>query len=405
MIPLHRPPFGLAPVLAAAISSAARNQLARVEAAYAEFAGLHAIWLPSARAGIDWSLRAATTAETQVLAPAFTCSVVHELLIAAGHRVRWFEPDSDELLVSTATLAPQQTSPQALILCELYGHTYDLAQLTRQSVAPPVIRVVDMAMAVPHASLFARLEERDFAVISFGTGKNMYAGWGAMGFARNAALAAEVRKIRDASLVPQAGKLAVRRALDAAARVVGNKPLIHAVARKFRDHLPRPRRPSNQAPAEGAANVGRPDLARTPEWKQPSTKVDRALALWNLRHAAEARAARVNLAARYQQRLVNASGIRCPRATGDALSHFTVRIGAGIRNRVKERLYAKGINTVTLWAFSARLNAVDFPHTSRTCDEVLNLPLAPWMTTNQVDFVCESLMRCVAEAGQDSPSA
>lgn len=400
MIPLHRPPFGTGTVIASVLTGGARSSPERLEAAYAAFAGMPAIWLPSARAGIGWALRSAVNRETRILAPAFTCAVVHDVLAQTGSPIQWFEPDTGNLLVNPASFAPLQLHPHALVLCEVYGHTYDLAQLSQPAAAPPVLRIVDMAMAVPHAALFSRLEARDFAVISFGAGKNMYAGWGAMGFARDAALLDEIRKIRAAALVPATFKLAARRALDAAARTVGNQPLIHAAARKLRDAV---RREKPVRLTGGGSAVASPmDFTHAPEWTLPSSRVDRALALWNLQHAPEAHAQRVRLAAQYQRQLAGVAGIRCPPPAGDALSHFTVRVSADIRNQVKERLYAAGINTVTLWAFSARLSANDFPQAFRASAEVLNLPLSPWMTTAQVDFVCAALKRCVAQAGRNS---
>ncbi len=403
MIPLHRPPFGLRPVIASALVGGERTSLQRLEAAYAEFARMPAVWLPSARAGIAWALHGLVNADTQILGPTFTCAVVHDVLAQAGGKVHRLEPDADNLLVNPASIAAYQTNPHALVLCEVYGHTYDLGQLSRQAVSTPIIRIVDMAMAVPHPTLFARLESRDFAVISFGGGKNMYAGWGAMGFARNQSLASEVGKIRDAMLTPGGLKLTARRALDACARTVGNQPMIHALARTLRDAWRR-EKPASLAGAESASDPT-PIIANGPEWKLSSTRVDRGLALWNLEHARAAHVARVQLAARYQMNLAGATGVRIPKPSADALSHFTVRLDARIRNRVKAQLYAAGINTVTLWAFSGRLNPKDFPLAFRASSEVLNLPLSPGMTVNEVDFVCETLLRNVAQASVANDSS
>ena len=365
-----------------------------------------AVWLPSARAGIAWALSEVVTAENQILGPAFTCAVVHDVLAQARGKVQWLEPDTDSLLVSPASIMAHQVHRHALVLCEVYGHTYDLGLLSRQAASPPVIRIVDMAMAVPHPSLFARLEPRDFAVISFGAGKNMYAGWGAMGFTRNQSLAEEIRRIRDSTLTPGTFKLAARRSLDAGARTVGNQPMIHALARKLRDAWRREK--SGRVTGAETVSPTPPDFKRAPEWTLPSTRVDRGLALWNLEHASAAHAARLQLAARYHQNLAVAKWVHSPKPYTDALSHFTVRLDARIRNTVKEKLYAAGINTVTLWAFSGRLNPQAFPQAFRASLEVLNLPLSPWLTTSQVDFVCEALVRSVAQAsatGGASPQA
>jgi dTDP-4-amino-4,6-dideoxygalactose transaminase len=120
--------------------------------------------------------------------------------------------------------------------------------------------------------------------------------------------------------------------------------------------------------------------------------VDRGLALRNLKTAEVVHAKRLELARRYQEKLAGAKGLLLPPVSPFALSHFTVRVDAGIRNRLKEELYRRGIYTISLWTFSAYLDPQEFPNAARICNEVINLPLSPWMTGEQVDEVCEQLL-------------
>ena len=40
----------------------------------------------------------------------------------------------------------------------------------------------------------------------------------------------------------------------------------------------------------------------------------------------------------------------------------------------------------------------DFPHTERACQQALALPLFPELTTEQVDYVCDSLYEIIGRS-------
>lgn len=407
MIPLHKPPFGLVTVITSSLRPGQSRSLRRLEEAYSQASGSYAVWLPSARAGICWALRASVSNQTTVIGPAFTCTVVHEAIARSGGNLHLLEPAVDSFLMDAQVLAKRQSGNCALVLSETYGHTYDLEDLARDAASAPTVRIVDMAMSVPHPALFQRLRARDFGVISFGNGKSMYAGWGGMGFARDPVLAEEVRKIRDQLLAQGNFSLWWKRAAGIASRTVAHYPSIYAFtwrlwyqARPFLSRARRWRRspaqsePAALAPAQIPA-AWSDDRALAPEWRLPSTQVDRGLAMWNLEGAGSFHAARLALARRYEKNLAGIKGIARPRTSPWALSHYSVRVDAGIRNLVKQRLWQAGVYTISLWTFPQHLDRQQFPNTFRTSSEVINLPLAPWMPMDRVDGVCELLVRSV----------
>ena len=400
MIPLHRPFFGVGAVIGETLFPRAEaKDLRRFEEAHAAASGCaEAVWLPSARAGIAWALRAAISKDTKVIGPAFTCSVVHEAMVRSGGRPQIIDAADDSFEMEPAALLAALSNNHALVLSEPYGHTYDLNQFT----STPKIRIVDSAMAVPHPTLFARLRANDFAVISFGSGKTVYAGWGAMGFTRDVALAKEVRKIRDAMLTGGSSKLTLKRSLGIGLRTAAQNPLVFSATRKlwYQANALRSRvRKKPDAPQTTAAGQSfafpaawPDDQTCGPEWRLPSTRVDCGLALRNLETAKIVHTKRLELARRYHNNLADGKALMLPPVSPFALSHFTVRVDARIRNRVKEELMKLGIYTISLWTFSPHLNPQEFPNAARICAEVINLPISPWMSEAQVDEVCERLL-------------
>lgn len=406
MIPLHRPAFGVGTVVAASLAPRTESKDLRCcEEAHAAASGCaEAVWLPSGRAGIAWALRAAISPGTQVLGPAFTCSVVHEAMVRSGGQPQIVDAAGDSFTMDLAALQPASPGDYALVLSEPYGHTYDLKHLAQTAAPTPRIRIVDSAMAVPQRALFERLRGNDFAVVSFGAGKNSYAGWGAMGFTRDPALANELRKIRDPLLAAGSFKLTLKRSIGIGLRTAAQNPLVFSVTRKlwYQANALRPRvRPPISSPGATTFSAGFPaawsdDKTCGCEWRLPSTKVDRGLALRNLERAESVHAKRLTLARRYHDNLAGVNGIMRPPVSPFALSHYTVRVAAGIRNRVKEELLKLGVYTISLWAFNAHLNPQEFPNAFRLCSEVISLPLSPWMTMAQVDEVCERLLRSMS---------
>jgi dTDP-4-amino-4,6-dideoxygalactose transaminase len=408
MIPLHRPAFGLGTVIVSALTNGPNCSVQALEEAYAAATGCAwAVWLPSARAGICWALRASITPGARVLTPAFTCAVVHEAVVRSGGSIHLADPAPDDFLLDPQAIVAAQAEDEAVVLSEPYGHAYDLTKSVPDMPPAPALRIVDMAMSLPHPALFQRLQPSDFAVISFGTGKSMYAGWGAVGFTSDRQLAEEVRKIRDAALAQSGWGLAGRRFTMISLRTAAHYPWVYSLARKLRDQgrlllssarwagSPEPTPARTEAAATALPNGWSAASTAGPEWSLPSTHLDRRLALWNLEQTAAAHQTRLALARRYHQNLEGARGLARPKPSPYALSHYTVRLDASMRDGVKGRLCQAGIYTISLWTFPEHLDRREFPNAFRLSSEVLNLPLSPWMSADQVDQVCGILLRCI----------
>lgn len=335
---------------------------------------------------MSWALRAACHAETPVLAPAFTCQAVHEAVARSGRRLQLVDSSEDSFLMNPDALKQTNREPSAIVLCEVFGHTYDL---TPASLASPVLRIIDMAMSVPEPSqIGGRLAGSDVAVISFGEGKSMYAGFGAMAFTQDADLAKELRRQREEALIRSEPALFLRRLATVSARALALHPFIYSMLAGLKKPSLHESSKGPLTPIPTEWNDQRP---RGAEWVQPSTHLDRNLAMWNLDHTAAMREQRRTLARRYHELLAAQPGIVRPPLSADTLSHYTIRVAPQFRADVRRALHDAGIGTLTLWVSAPYVDERLFPNATQRSREVLNLPLHPRMSVESVERICHVL--------------
>jgi dTDP-4-amino-4,6-dideoxygalactose transaminase len=340
--------------------------------------------LPSARAGIAWALE--STGARVAATTALTCPVVHEAIVRAGTRLLPLDTAPGSFLVDEAELARAARDGAALVLCELYGHPYDLEALAER--APDAFRIIDLAMTVPTREVAARIGERDVGVVSFGIGKCCYAGWGGVAILRDPRLAEAMREQRHHRLGRGSVLLGLARALALVARTLAHEPWLYRLSRGLQEWRAR------------RAGAARPDAAAEstapgPEWRLPSTGVDRAV----LRHLCarfETEAAhRLAQAQLYDVALADIEAVQPP-VTQQARSHYTVRVAPGARDRVREQLWRAGVDAGTLFGLPPALDAADFPEAHAAARALLNLPLGYGVAARDVERIAASLRHAVA---------
>jgi len=396
MIPRHRPPFGAGRVLAAALGAGGeRGGLPALEAAWAGAGRVpHAVWVPSARAALFWALAEALAPGAAVVCPAYTCVVVHEAVIRAGRDLRLVDTRPDLFLPDESAMG-HPAGGHAVIVSELYGHPADLERLARAPGPAPRLRVIDMAMSIPSAGLLERLRGNDVALVSFGPCKCLYAGWGAMAFTRDDALASALRRERDAALSRPTWRLALGRAAYLFTRTLAHHRLLYGRLRQRME-------PSSLGESVRGAEVTafpaawRDDRDRSDEWRLPSTGVDRALIRHNLARTAAYVERRTALAERYRRNLRGAAGLVLPPESPWPLSHFTVRVAAGERARIRSALLSAGIDLGMVFGYPGHLAPRDYPNAARIASEILNLPINADLAPAEADRISEHLRRAVA---------
>jgi dTDP-4-amino-4,6-dideoxygalactose transaminase len=391
MIPQRRPPFSVGRVIKSIFDCSNSSTVEQIEKAYAQTYSIpHAILLPSCRAGICWALQAKMGAGTRVLCPAFTCFVVWEAIIRSGRQLQLIDNEEDGFLMDKTAMKQAQKEEYCIVLCEIYGYTYNLSEIAHHSEETPVFRIIDMAMTVPAREHFERLLDSDFAVISFGAGKCIYAGWGGMAFTRDEKLARDVKEIRDRTVLHSNMTLILRRSLRMIALNIMSEPFAYGFLKNVKDAtrvVTRFLRPTRQVPLS-FFSCERP---LSEEWFLPSTYVDRNLMLHNLSRIEEYKTYRQALSERYHKNLCEVSGLIRPKLSPYALSHYTIRVKPSFRPFICSYLLKDGIEVSTLFDFPNSLSKSEFPHASRIASEVINLPLDVTLSLSDIDRISESV--------------
>jgi len=396
MLPCYKSNFGLPDLLKATISGYSTG-VEDVEDAYAEAFGMpYAILLPSARAGICWTLRACSGKGQQVICPVFTCWEVWQAVRRVHSDICLVDLDKDSFLMDYNILASFQEGPHAMVLSQIYGYPYDLDALDMRSKHDPGVRIVDMAMGLPDQNLFKQLGPRDVALISFGARKCLYSGWGGMAFMRDRALADEVRRLRGSEQVPEsfvtAGLKFNRMFMTELARLEIVHSAIQSSRRwwnKFQVKIPR--------------NIAHPVCVEQHQdhpsfeayYRVPPSGVNRNLMLYNLLTIEDQRKHRKSLAEHYTKNLSGIAGIILPPISCDAMSHYTIRVPATRRAEIVDMLSRSGFAVETLFAFSARLPIAEYPVSAKVADQVINLPLYLKFTPSEVERICSVLRKVI----------
>jgi dTDP-4-amino-4,6-dideoxygalactose transaminase len=411
MIPKHRPPFGILTVIRSIFSNPYENSIEKLENIYAKTCGVNqAIWLPSARAGICWALKAVIKKGDNVVGPAYTCYSVHEAMFRSGGKVHLVDTEKNGLLMDDVSLKANQVRSYTLVLSEICGYNYDFSKIRKDVITDPKICIIDMAQAVPIPKLFKRIKNNDFAVISFGAGKPMYSGWGGMGFTNDLLLANKVRKIRDSYLIKSNLFTFIKRALYVICRTLGKGRVVYLFYAKIMCigkciYQMKKTKKDIFTPIKSLYSVWR-HKKLSKKWFLSSTSIDRYLILYNLRNVNKYSEHRMALASCYYNNLKGTAGLIVPKPSLNAMHSYTIRINSAVRKTFCKYLWKEGIDVDMLWVGSYHyIDRDKYPNTSRIKSEILNLPLDLNLDSNDIYKISKKIIYCATKAYKENKTS
>lgn len=349
-----------------------------------------AVLLPSGRAGILWALMAATSIDTRVIAPAFTCQVVHEAVIRASRQLNLTDIDeSSFLMAEQELLAAVNGKRHGLILGEIYGYKYS-ANLIKKLTGKAALCIHDFAMSIPESRAYKDFNQKDFAIISFGIGKSMYSGWGAIGLTHSEPLVREIEDIRDRSLSQSTVLLKYKRTIEILARTLAHEDLLYGLTRKLKERFTS-RRQEASSPCKHGSGVSNL-IPLSKEWYLPSTQLDRMLAIINLEHREYYSQKRLTIARRYENNLQGAPGLVLAPLSNYPLSHYTIQVDSAKRDSIRTYLWKEGIDTGVLFPNSAYLGDKEGRNSRIASAKIINLPINTNLSSAEIDKICEKVL-------------
>jgi len=373
-----------------------------VEKEFAEKLAIpHAIFLPSARAGMAWGLEAICGIGKRVVVPAFTCPAVHESVGRVCAHPVVVDSEAD-FLMNRAILADRLRDADAVILSEVFGQAYDLTDPVFTNAPTKLFRILDMAMTIPERSGVSRLVGQDLALFSFGVGKIMYSGWGGVAVTHDGDLAERLRRVRKERMQSRSMFLGMRRALMVILRAAAARRYIYKSARSFAlwrqtsDSGENILSAGKQRKSFGDEGRNLPiSRGQAAEWFMPGTSIDHKITLRNISNCLEWVTRRRSLEFEYRSILGGSGGIVVPPVSSCSLSHFSVRVAAEQRDRVRRFLWERKVDTGILFQQSPYIDPGSFPFTERLSAEVVNLPMSHSMNRGEVQYVSRTLLEAL----------
>jgi dTDP-4-amino-4,6-dideoxygalactose transaminase len=279
MIPRHRPPFGLTTLAAAVIPGFGMQKAEQLEHAYEKALDApHAVWLPSARYGIFQAINIALGLEDQVYCPAFTCHVVHQAVRQTARPMTLIDCNPHDPLMQTSGLRDQ--NEYGVVLSEVFGIRYQNPAADK-FLRGAGLRIFDMAMCIPTPHDIQRLIDSDVALISFGLGKSLYAGWGGMAFTKDRQMAESLRACRDQDIHTDSLSATLRKTASVWLRTAAHSKPLYKFSRRAVSSRTESVADSNRHVSLPAV----PEKLHTSEWRQSPTMFHLNLAAANLKRS------------------------------------------------------------------------------------------------------------------------
>ena len=125
-----------------------------------------------------------------------------------------------------------------------------------------------------------------------------------------------------------------------------------------------------------------------------------------LQHLNDFIVARQKVATYYQENLLNIKGLRLPETLSystHTFHQYTLKVDSNCRDNIRKYLSDKQIPTSVYYPVPAHLQPAyqylnyregDFPVSERLCKEVLSLPMHTEMTTEQLQFITQTIVNC-----------
>jgi len=179
---------------------------------------------------------------------------------------------------------------------------------------------------------------------------------------------------------PSRGRV-IRRTLNLGARVVAHWEPLYGLARTIQGARRHPAPPDGIQPTPGNWLS---DGTQSEEWRRLPVRPELRMAAYNFQNWAKDAVFRRELETHYRRFLHGLAEVTLPAPSQGVLSHFTIRVAASERDRIRQRLWKHGIDTGDIFGFPRYCDPAMFPHAFTASRELINLPMDRGVTVAHV---------------------
>ena len=393
MIPVSKPHIDFTEVQYALRYAWQKDICERLEETIAKLVGVeYAVTFPYARTGIYALLRSPGLKGREVITPAYTGIAVPYAIAASGNLPVFVDielPTYNMRLTKSSLKITKRT--KAVIVAHLYGHTIDV-QGARELVGDRLI-IEDAAMCLLSNSKATKVGlHGDAAVFSLASQKQLWATSGGIVTTNDDHIYRGLIDFRQRSMTRR-----LSHTLDVLFRFTG----CYATAFSFNYAFHK----SLQPFAKTTETLDRLELPG--DFADNFCGVQAAICFAQLSKIQNIKERRQKLASLYSSELKGCEGIELPPIRRDeCLSHYTIRVNK--RDQFYKRLVSKGIRPGRLFNYSlphtstfSHANVADrYTNAKKAADSILNLPLYPSLSEDEVKTIYHSVAETSNELGK-----
>ncbi len=400
MIHPFRPNFDWQELLAVLRPSGGRSEF---EAALAKRVGArYVLAFAYGRSGIVAVCKVLGLSQSEIIMPAYTCSVVAEAVVVSGNRPVFVDIDLADYNLDMRAMNNVLTSQtRAIIATHMFGYPADVEAIRATAGDDRIFIIEDAALLGPLSSGGrGNGLQGDITIFSLSPGKHMYAVQGGIVATNSAELYEKLKAYRDREMNSLPWKIWARRF----ARFLNGYIMLNATLLEVLDSLHHTGPMQRARDKLGLSKIKMPD-----DYATALADFQARVGLAQLQKIDAIIARHRAWAEYYDRELRYVPGISlAPIIEGATYSPYTLRVARRDEIGFCQQMHAKGVKVAT--SFDYVLPYMEpyrpyakgsYPQAERAACEVVNLPNYAGLSTKSAQYIVDSVRHSLVRSVSD----
>lgn len=357
------------------------------------------------RSAIVAVLKALGLNDTEVILPAYTCSVMAEAVVASGNRPVFVDIDLADFNMNLDAIKSGLTSKtRAIIATHMYGYPIDVSAIRRLVGDDRVLIIEDAALALKPASSNGSGTSGDITLFSFGRGKQLYSITGGILTTGSFSIYEKVRAYRDQEMSQLPASVVARRYAQVITAYM-------ALSGGLEKRLIQLKGIGAVKRSRKAVGLAQGDLPR--DYAAAYADFQGRVGLAQLRKLDKVLERNRAIAELYNQMLQDVPGLTlAPVIPGATYTYYSVLVKDRDEIRLRQRMWERDIEVGLNFSYTlSQLKSYrsyangQYPQAEQAAREVVNLPIYAGLSEGEIQRVIESTRHILQECQMRQASA